>query len=37
VPVVRSLITGGRGFVGTWLADHLRSSGDDVVQIDQEV
>jgi len=34
---VRSLITGGRGFVGTWLADHLRSSGDDVVQIDQEV
>jgi GDP-4-dehydro-6-deoxy-D-mannose reductase len=37
VPVVRSLITGGRGFVGTWLADHLRDSGDDVVQIDQEV
>jgi GDP-4-dehydro-6-deoxy-D-mannose reductase len=34
---VRSLITGGRGFVGTWLADHLRSCGDDVVQIDQEV
>jgi GDP-4-dehydro-6-deoxy-D-mannose reductase len=34
---VRSLITGGGGFVGTWLADHLRSCGDDVVQIDQEV
>jgi GDP-4-dehydro-6-deoxy-D-mannose reductase len=34
---VRSLITGGRGFVGNWLAEHLRSSGDDVVQIDQEV
>ena len=34
---MRSLITGGRGFVGTWLADHLRSSGDVVVQIDQEV
>lgn len=34
---MRSLITGGRGFVGTWLADHLRSCGDDVVQIDQEV
>jgi GDP-4-dehydro-6-deoxy-D-mannose reductase len=34
---VRSLITGGRGFVGTWLAAHLRSCGDDVVQIDQEV
>jgi GDP-4-dehydro-6-deoxy-D-mannose reductase len=31
------LITGGRGFVGTWLAEHLRSNGDDVVQIDQEV
>ncbi|MGA2836314.1 MAG: GDP-mannose 4,6-dehydratase [Acidimicrobiales bacterium] len=34
---MRSLITGGRGFVGTWLAEHLRSRGDDVVQIDQEV
>jgi GDP-4-dehydro-6-deoxy-D-mannose reductase len=34
---VRSLITGGRGFVGHWLADHLRSLGDDVVAIDQEV
>ena len=34
---MRSLITGGRGFVGTWLAAHLRSVGDDVVQIDQEV
>jgi len=34
---VRSQITRGRGFVGTWLADHLRSIGDDVVQIDQEV
>lgn len=34
---MRSLITGGRGFVGTWLADHLRSCGDDVIQIDQEV
>jgi len=34
---VRSLITGGHGFVGTWLAEHLRSNGDDVVQIDQEV
>jgi GDP-4-dehydro-6-deoxy-D-mannose reductase len=34
---VRSLITGGRGFVGTWLAAHLRSSGDEVVQIDREV
>jgi len=37
VPVVRSLITGGRGFVGTWLAEHLRDRGEEVVQIDQEV
>jgi GDP-4-dehydro-6-deoxy-D-mannose reductase len=34
---VRSLITGGRGFVGTWLAEHLTDLGDDVVRIDQEV
>jgi GDP-4-dehydro-6-deoxy-D-mannose reductase len=34
---VRSLITGGRGFVGHWLADHLRDLGDDVVVIDREV
>ena len=34
---MRSLITGGRGFVGTWLADHLREQGDDVVAIDYEV
>jgi GDP-4-dehydro-6-deoxy-D-mannose reductase len=34
---VRSLITGGRGFVGHWLADHLRDLGDDVVIIDREV
>jgi len=34
---VRSLITGGRGFVGHWLADHLRELGDDVVAIDREV
>jgi GDP-4-dehydro-6-deoxy-D-mannose reductase len=34
---VRSLITGGRGFVGTWLADHLRDVGDDVTVIDHEV
>ncbi len=34
---MRSLITGGRGFVGNWLADHLRSQGDQVVVIDQEV
>jgi GDP-4-dehydro-6-deoxy-D-mannose reductase len=34
---VRSLITGGRGFVGTWLADHLRGVGDEVTVIDHEV
>jgi len=34
---VRSLITGGRGFVGQWLASHLREMGDDVVSIDREV
>jgi GDP-4-dehydro-6-deoxy-D-mannose reductase len=34
---VRSLITGGRGFVGTWLADHLRTCGDEVTAIDNEV
>ena len=34
---MRSLITGGRGFVGQWLAAHLRSLGDEVVVIDLEV
>jgi GDP-4-dehydro-6-deoxy-D-mannose reductase len=34
---VRSLITGGRGFVGQWLAGHLRGLGDQVVAIDHEV
>jgi GDP-4-dehydro-6-deoxy-D-mannose reductase len=34
---VRSLITGGRGFVGSWLAEHLSGLGDEVVRIDQEV
>ncbi len=34
---MRSLITGGLGFVGTWLAEHLRAEGDLVVQIDREV
>lgn len=34
---MRSLITGGRGFVGGWLADHLRGLGDEVVAIDAEV
>jgi GDP-4-dehydro-6-deoxy-D-mannose reductase len=34
---VRSLITGGSGFVGQWLASLLRELGDDVVSIDREV
>ncbi len=34
---MRSLITGGRGFVGRWLTEHLRSLGDEVVVIDHEV
>jgi GDP-4-dehydro-6-deoxy-D-mannose reductase len=33
---VRALITGGRGFVGQWLAAHLKDSGDEVVVIDAE-
>ena len=30
------MITGGRGFVGGWLAAHLREDGDDVNLIDRE-
>ncbi len=33
---MRALITGGRGFVGNWLAEHLREQGDEVVAIDVE-
>ena len=33
---MRALITGGRGFVGGWLAEHLRERGDEVVAIDKE-
>lgn len=34
---MRSLITGGRGFVGRWLTEHLQSLGDEVFVIDHEV
>ncbi len=34
---MRALITGGRGFVGHWLAAHLQAAGDEVVSIDREV
>lgn len=33
---MRALITGGKGFVGQWLAAHLRDRGDDVAVIDIE-
>src|SRR5580704_6227882 len=33
---MRALITGGKGFVGQWLAAHLKDAGDDVVAIDVE-
>jgi GDP-4-dehydro-6-deoxy-D-mannose reductase len=33
---VRALITGGKGFVGQWLAAHLKDAGDDVTVIDLE-
>ena len=34
--VVRALITGGQGFVGRWLAEHLLGLDDQVVAIDRE-
>jgi GDP-4-dehydro-6-deoxy-D-mannose reductase len=33
---VRALITGGKGFVGHWLATHLKDQGDEVAVIDIE-
>lgn len=33
---MRALITGGKGFVGKWLADHLVDCGDEVVAVDRE-
>jgi GDP-4-dehydro-6-deoxy-D-mannose reductase len=34
---MRALVTGGQGFVGRWLADHLMAEGDDVVVTGEEV
>lgn len=34
---MRALITGGRGFVGSWLDEHLREQGDTTVVVDREV
>jgi GDP-4-dehydro-6-deoxy-D-mannose reductase len=33
---VRALVTGGKGFVGQWLAAHLESEGDRVAVVDVE-
>jgi GDP-4-dehydro-6-deoxy-D-mannose reductase len=33
---MRAMITGGRGFVGGWLAEHLRDEGDEVTLVDRE-
>jgi GDP-4-dehydro-6-deoxy-D-mannose reductase len=33
---MRALITGGKGFVGQWLAAHLKDMGDEVAVIDLE-
>ena len=33
---MRALITGGKGFVGQWLAGHLKDQGDEVAVIDLE-
>ena len=33
---MRALITGGKGFVGQWLAAHLKDRGDEVAVIDIE-
>jgi GDP-4-dehydro-6-deoxy-D-mannose reductase len=33
---MRALITGGKGFVGQWLAAHLKDQGDEVAVIDLE-
>ena len=34
---MRALVTGGRGFVGRWLASHLEKEGDEVVATGEEV
>ncbi len=32
---MRALVTGARGFAGTYLVAHLRASGDDVIEVDR--
>jgi UDP-glucose 4-epimerase len=37
MPPVRALVTGSAGFVGGYLTEHLRSSGDDVIGFDDSI
>lgn len=34
---MRAYVTGGAGFVGTWLGRHLRECGDEVTLVDMEI
>lgn len=34
---MRAFVTGAKGFVGTWLVDHLQEQGDEVVAVDRDV
>ena len=34
---MRAFITGGGGFVGHWLSEHLRACGDEVTSVDMDV
>ncbi|HAM00951.1 MAG TPA: GDP-4-dehydro-6-deoxy-D-mannose reductase, partial [Acidimicrobiaceae bacterium] len=34
---MRAFVTGGNGFVGTWLVRHLEEQGDEVVAVDHDV
>ena len=37
VGAVRAFVTGGKGFVGSWLVSHLQEHGDEVVAVDREI
>ena len=34
---MRAFVTGGKGFVGSWLVSHLQEHGDEVVAVDREI
>ncbi|HXZ62616.1 MAG TPA: GDP-mannose 4,6-dehydratase, partial [Acidimicrobiales bacterium] len=34
---MRAFVTGGKGFVGSWLVSHLQERGDEVVAVDREI